>query len=158
MGINVKKISLFLSVVLIPGFAQPDVKLTRDLNPNPNYVSYREWCSMHPEMGSLEGGPCVFAKTSQGHLSAGEGLIALVVASSLAEDFETQLNQYAQDLTSEGYTVETSTYSTAGTVEELREYLASRRNSGLEGAVLVGEIPVAWFQLNRLERQRGIRS
>lgn len=137
-------------------WAESDVKLTRDLRSDPDYVTYSEWRSLHPETGSLKGGPSVIYRRASRTRSVSDGLIAVVVTPDIARNLKFHLDQYTQDLQDAGYSVEMSIFSTAGTVEALRAYLAERLNSGLVGAVLVGDQPVPWFQLNDDWNDNGI--
>jgi hypothetical protein len=124
------------------------IKVTRDLRPDPDYVTYEEWKAEHPEMGTLEGGPMVLrpAPHRAQAIVDDKGLIALVVAQDIQASISQKLTRYIADLEAKGYTVEQSTYSTAGTAEDLREYL--KGIYGLRGAVLVGDLPAAWYQMN----------
>lgn len=142
---------VILSLLLFCGMAvaQPDVKLTRDPNPNPDYVSYIDWVNQHPETGTLRGGPTVVRPAPVSRLEADNGgLVCLVVEQGLEAKLTLVIGRWIEDLELRGYTVELSTYSTAGTVEDLKEYLVEKRTYGLSGAVLLGSLPVAWFQMN----------
>lgn len=123
------------------------IPLTLDPRPSPDYVSYHDWCLSHPETGSRYGGPSVTGRYRAGNLDASTGLIAVVVAENVEDELAADVARYAGDLTAKGYTIQTSTYSTAGTVEGLKEYLASLQASGIIGALLVGELPVAFYQV-----------
>lgn len=139
-------ICLFL-IFTFSAAARPAIKLTLDPRPDPDYVTYEEWCAAHPEMGTLAGGPIVVRPAHPAPYNGDKELIALVVAQDLQSELSADLSQYITDLQARGYGVEQSTYSTAGTVEALREYLTGKLGDGLVGAVLVGELPVAWFQM-----------
>jgi hypothetical protein len=98
-------------------------------------------------MGTIEGGPIVVLPAPSTSLHGDKGLIALVVAQDLQSELSADFSQYISDLQARGYRVEQSIYSTAGTVEELRQYFNEKLPYGLVGAVLVGELPAAWFQM-----------
>ena len=72
------------------------------------------------------------------------------LASAVGSDL---IEQWVADISCNGLTVEVVevTYSTP---EELKDYLAVCHDNGLEGAVLVGDLPVAWSMLDN----RSIRS
>jgi len=142
----VKKLICLFLIFTLSAAARPAIKLTLDPNPNPDYVTCEEWRTQHPEMGTLEGGPTVVPRPAPLTI-ADKGLIALVVAQDLQSELSADLSQYISDLQARGYRVEQSTYSTAGTAEELRQYFNEKLPYGLVGAVLVGELPAAWYQM-----------
>lgn len=131
------------------GYSQAEIVVTRDPNPNPDYVTYAEWLASHPEIATSTSGPRVIATLySNAPVDSLKGLIALVVEEGLETILSGELNQYVEDLKDQGYDVEMSIYSMAGSAEDLRHYLAEKLNQDLIGAILVGELPVAWFQMN----------
>jgi len=76
--------------------------------------------------------------------------VDVIVNSELYDDIEAALGQYVAELESWGYVVTVDTASAAQTIpacEELRQYLADRHAAGLEGVVLIGDLPVPWFQM-----------
>ncbi|MBN2379523.1 T9SS type A sorting domain-containing protein [candidate division WOR-3 bacterium] len=147
-----RKFICVILLVIVHGYSQPDIVVTRDPNPNPDYVTYAEWLESHPETATSAGGPTVQFATfcSNAPDASPKGLIAVVVEEGLETTLSYELNQYVEDLKDQGYDVEMSIYSTAGTADELRLYLGDRLHQGLLGAVFVGELPVAWFQMNCL--------
>lgn len=142
------KIAGLLFIVMFTLQAEELIKVTRDPRPEPTYVTYESYRAEHPVMDTLAEGPTVFLPASNSFLEADNGLVALVVASNLASPLKDDLAQWAADLQARGYSVEQSTYSASGKVENLKTYLKSLRSKGLVGAVLVGELPVAWFQVD----------
>jgi len=70
----------------------------------------------------------------------------IIVNSSLYGSISSSINQYATDLDSAGYTVETYTWS-GGTAVDLRTFLRDS-SSGLVGVVLIGNLPIAWYEIN----------
>jgi len=144
----VKHLIYLLLAAALSAQAQPTVKVTRDPRPNPHYMSYAEWLAEHPEAGTLSGGPTVIRPASSTLLHAKNGLVCVVVAQNLNTQLQPQLERYATDLENRDYAVEISTYSTAGSAKDLRNYLSDKLSEDLVGAVLVGELPVAWYQMN----------
>jgi len=69
----------------------------------------------------------------------------VIVNSSLYSQIQSSIDQYVLDLTGEGYIVEVYTTS-GGTPEDLRTFLQGRYSSGMEGCVLIGDLPVAWYE------------
>lgn len=90
------------------------------------------------------------------HASTGKGLVALVVAENLASELSADLDQYIIDLEARGWVVVQSTYPTDGTIEDLKDHFISLQPSGLVGAVLVGGLPCAWFQIDNDFNANGI--
>lgn len=136
-----------ITVAVLALRAASIVPLTVNPDPQADYVTYEEWREAHPEAGTRLGGPRVIGLFTAQGLATATGLVALVVAEDVNSSLEADLECYIADLTARGFSVEHSTYSTAGTAEELKDYLRSLEFSGLAGAVLVGELPFAWYQL-----------
>ncbi len=75
-------------------------------------------------------------------------LVAVIINADLFTQIQASIDQYALDLVHDGYTVEQILWS-GGDYEDLRDSLRHRWiNSGLVGALLVGDLPVAWCELN----------
>ena len=75
-------------------------------------------------------------------------LVAVVINADLHSQIQTSIDQYALDLADDGYAVEQILWS-GGNYEDLRDTLTDRWiTSGLVGALLVGDLPVAWCELN----------
>lgn len=71
---------------------------------------------------------------------------AIVVDSALYPSILTSLDQYVLDLQAEGYAVAVFLFS-GGTAADLRDLLSNEYYaSGLKGAALVGDLPVAWYK------------
>jgi len=69
----------------------------------------------------------------------------VVVNSSLYPSIQAELDLYALDLTGEGYAVEI--YATSGgTPAGLRAFLQGRYAAGTEGCILIGDLPVPWYE------------
>lgn len=76
-----------------------------------------------------------------------DSLVAVIVNSDLYPRIQTSLDQYVNDLVQDGYTVEVDLWI-GGNYQDLRDSLKYRwEQSGLMGAVLVGDLPVAWCEL-----------
>lgn len=142
-----KRLCLIMLLVLPGAKAGEIIPLTRDVGDNPDYVTYEEWCAAHPEAGTRSQGPTVAYGSEHNVLYATEELIAVVVAENVNAELDADLDQYVADLENRGYSVERSTYSSAGTAEDLKDYFGGKLPEGLVGAVLVGELPFAWYQV-----------
>ena len=73
-------------------------------------------------------------------------LVVLVINSSLYTSVGSKLVRYANSIAEDGTLVEIY-LSSEGTPEELRDFLSSRLASGLVGAVLIGDLPVPWYEI-----------
>jgi|GEM_PF-7112616 len=80
------------------------------------------------------------------------GKCCLVVNDSLYPLIQTLLDQYITDLTAEGYEVEVHT-SSGGTYETFRQFLQVLYADGMEGCVLIGDLPVAWYEADCSESE-----
>jgi hypothetical protein len=73
------------------------------------------------------------------------GLIVIVINEHLYQEIVGSIDQYVQDLTNEGYSTEVIT-SIGGTPDDVRNLLKAEMSSGLVGALLVGDLPIAWWE------------
>ncbi|MBN1211203.1 MAG: hypothetical protein JXA92_01380 [candidate division Zixibacteria bacterium] len=64
-------------------------------------------------------------------------LYALVTAS---------IDLYMQDLNNDGYEVELVS-SSGGTAEDMRTFLQGKYYEGMKGCVLIGDLPIAWYEI-----------
>ncbi|GAH77104.1 unnamed protein product, partial [marine sediment metagenome] len=76
-----------------------------------------------------------------------QGVVRIYVNSTIADNLSTEIEQYEQDVINQGYSVEVINWSTTN-VTLLRNDLinASLQPKGLEGAVLIGDLPAAFMQ------------
>lgn len=75
-----------------------------------------------------------------------QNLVKVVVEQNLYEQITPEISQYIRDLEGEGYTISLSTGNWADPTE-VRALLQTELHNGLVGAVLVGRIPMAQFNL-----------
>jgi hypothetical protein len=74
-------------------------------------------------------------------------MVLVIVNSSIQPSIQDSLNRYVLDLENEGYSV--TVYATSGgTPNDLRAYLQSKLSNGLVGCLLVGNLPVPWYEMN----------
>ena len=103
--------------------------------------TYEEWILQHPYTP--------FSSTLTG-ISYGDGRlgnVAILTEDNLAPYLTTELQQLAQYLTAEGYTVLDYQIS-GGTPETLRTFLQDLYSTNnIEGALFIGDLPVAWFEV-----------
>jgi hypothetical protein len=75
-------------------------------------------------------------------------ILLVVVEYSLYPFIKPSIDQYSQDLVSQGCT-EIVTLWNGGTVGQLRELLSSNRTTNnIDGAFLIGNLPCAWYESN----------
>ena len=76
-----------------------------------------------------------------------QGVVRILVNSTIADNLSTEIKQYEQDVINQGYSVEVVNWSSTN-VTLLRNDLinASLQPEGLEGAVLIGNLPAAMMQ------------
>jgi len=77
-------------------------------------------------------------------------LVLVIVNSNLQVHIQSSVTQYEQDLLTDGYEVDVLLWS-GGSHQDLRSYLQSRFSDGLVGAVLIGDLPVPWFEYDLAE-------
>lgn len=90
----------------------------------------------------LEERPPSFSTVSSFSGSRGDKVL-IVVADYLADPLSYQLSRFASDVSADGWTVEV-TVMEGGTAEDLKTLLQGV--SGLDGAILVGFLPCAWYE------------
>ena len=73
--------------------------------------------------------------------------VLIILDSSIQSNIQLSLNQYKKDLEAEGYTVIIYAVS-GGTPDDLRTLLQEHYSTGLVGAVLIGDLPLAWYEID----------
>ncbi len=77
---------------------------------------------------------------------AGGGTVIVVVEGYLYYNIIPAIGQFTNDLLTAGYSVQVHLSSSSGTANDLRSYLQGQ-SQGLVGVVLVGNLPVPWFEI-----------
>lgn len=77
-------------------------------------------------------------------------LVLVIVNSNLYSLIQSSIGQYEDDLIDEGFSTDVVLWS-GGNHYDLRTYLQSRFSEGLAGALLIGNLPVAWFEYDNAE-------
>ncbi len=118
-----------------------DIPLLRWAGPEGSQPgTYEEWYAMHP------GQPFEYTLRNirYGHRN---GTVAIITDQNIVTPLNTQLTQLETDLAIDGYTV-VSYGLTGGTPEDLKTMLTDLYDTlDLEGALLVGSVPVAWYEV-----------
>jgi len=107
-------------------------------------ISYREWKEKVGEIGPFE--VKLARKNSEFRMMENGMKFCVLVNSSLYGSIQSSLDQYVMDLTGEGYEVEVYT-SSGGNPEDLRSFLQGKYALGLNGCLLVGDLPIAWYEI-----------
>ncbi|MCD5383835.1 T9SS type A sorting domain-containing protein [candidate division WOR-3 bacterium] len=131
-----------ISALLLSGAEQDDVPLLRWAGPpGTRPGTYREWIALHPYTDfsySLD-------KRVTGDGKA--GTVAIITEQSIAPSLTAEISQLITNLQLEGYTVKSYGVS-GGTPDHLRSLLrALHTTDNIEGALLIGNLPIAWFQV-----------
>ncbi len=124
-----------------------DIPVTRWVSPEGQRpVTYQEWRDANPS-APFRIGPV-------GERVKSDSLVEVVVNSSLLDSLAFYLNpdsgQYIQDLRDQGYGVRVDTASFSNRLadaESLRSLLISLLPEGLAGALLIGDLPISWYQM-----------
>ena len=103
-------------------------------------ITYRQWLDG-------QGKPSPFnVKTALNSDKLRTGAhMAIIVNADLYDDILASLNQYIADISNEGYVVDVHTTS-GGTPEDFRAFLQGLYNDGMEGCVLIGDLPIPWYE------------
>lgn len=137
--------SMLLAILLVASF--PPV--TRWASPdNSRPLTYLEWLQDHPA------GP-TWQAASVRTIHAGDSRVTVIVEDRLVEPLAEQLDSMLVGLARDGWTA--ALVAARGTApESLRAFLQAERDSGLVSAVLIGNLPVAWFQMLNDFNNRGV--
>ena len=107
--------------------------------------TYADYLAWHP-LTPARFGPNRLYSPATGSDRAAAG-ISILVDSSLYPSITTKLNEYAADLTAQGYSVFIDTVS-GGTPEDIKAWVQGRYAAGSEGVVFVGDITAAWAEVS----------
>ena len=125
---------------------------TRWADPNSHPQTYEEYLELYPQDKpfSIES-ITTYAGDNSGRSGlrhgGGEGLLLVIVNTTLKPLIQASIDQYAADVTEEGYTV--AVVSTeGGTPGDIRATLAGYLGSNLMGALLIGKLPVPWYEVS----------
>lgn len=130
-----------MCTALVFGADIDDIPLLRWAGPEGSHPgTYEEWCLMHPQQPF----EYIVRNIRYGHR---DGTVAIITDQNVITALNTELTQLETDLETDGYTV-VSYGLTGGTPEELKTMLGNLYDTlNLEGALLVGSVPVAWYEV-----------
>jgi hypothetical protein len=131
-------VSIFLAAFMA---AVPATQVTRWVSPDGSLpTTFREWQANRNQSRAWHLVPLTYPRVPA------DTRVDLLVEDSLAGPLAASLDTLVADLRRQSY--EPAVYSVAGTSpESLRAFLAAEHQAGVEAAVLIGDLPVAWFQL-----------
>lgn len=133
------KLLILLFVTLSQShYENRDIPVTRWVGPG-RPTTYEEWIKRR-EFRDFKIGTVYKSNRDSG------SLVDILVDSDIYENISSALSQYIFDLENTGFSVVLDT-SSGGTPEDLRFHLSQRLESGLEGALFIGDLPVPWFQI-----------
>lgn len=137
-----KIFNLFIFTILLFDAEQDKIPLLRWAGPPGSKPgTYEEWIAQHPYTK--------FSHTLDKIINGDgrEGTVAILTEQNIAASLTNEINQLIDNLQSEGYTV-LSYQISGGAPESLRTFLQNIYNSNnIEGALFIGHIPVAWFEI-----------
>ncbi len=120
------------------------VEMTRWVDPQGRTpISYAQWRTTRGPERPFEMNLARTATPSKRGVSTTS--MCIIVNTELYPSIESALDQYMLDLTGELYVVALYT-SSGGTPEEMRSFLQQQYLAGMEGCVLIGDLPVPWYE------------
>ncbi|MCK4312232.1 MAG: hypothetical protein KAW88_05805, partial [Candidatus Cloacimonetes bacterium] len=135
-------VTILSFVFMCYAFAQyQDITVTRDLDPNAVYDTYQDWVTKNPPQQTN------FFEVSRIYSNQRDEGFLIVVNNNLYGNIEQSVQVYQQDLTDEGFN--TFVVEFDGTsFEDLKQQIVSYyQTENIVNIVLIGNLPVAWFEL-----------
>ena len=115
--------------------------VTRDVR-STHIMSYEEYISSNPVA------PFIFALEKRGLTFVDDPLpFVIIVESSLYTQIESSIDTYVNDLTDDGYEPSVFTSSGGTPLNLKQQILIPEWESGAVGCMLVGDLPVPWFEM-----------
>ncbi len=108
-------------------------------------IRFDQWKARQAPAAPLE--TELISRRSPSKNAADRGLFVIIVNFDLQTAIQTSLDQYIADLITDGYEVEQISAS-GGTPEEFRDLLYDKYTEGMQGTVLIGDLPIAWYEIN----------
>jgi hypothetical protein len=120
------------------------IPVTRWVGPEGSHpTGFEEWKQKSNPGGPFSARLIVSRAGVKGALRTGG--VCVLVNNLLLSGLQSSLDQYLIDLTMEGYSVTIYGLS-GGTPQELRVFLQEEYQKGMTGVVLIGDLPVAWYE------------
>jgi hypothetical protein len=123
-------------------FDYSKVTRLRWMDPERNPITYQEYVSQREFAGEF-GGRLVYSGRK------GDTPICIVVNNLLYFAIDNSFSVFLSDLEQDGYTPSVYTAMNNGDETALKGILISERsNRSIAGAILIGDLPVAWYEMN----------
>ncbi len=147
-----KLLILFLIAIVCNLFANyKDMPVTRDLDPNAQYDTYQDWLSEHPQQQTQ------FNEVSRMSSNQREEGFLIVVNDNLYEDIEQSIMIYQEDLANEGFDSFVLEYDGTSHEDLKEQIIIYTQTEDVTNVVLIGDLPVAWFELFEDWNNNGIQ-
>jgi hypothetical protein len=135
---------LLLALLSGLGFALPhrarDIPVTRWVNDGTRPGTFTVWQQANPPTSESR----IFRQTTRGNrLDPG---FDIIVNATLYDSIQPALDTLVADISAEGLSVSVVT-ALISQPESLRRFLQNEYSGGMTGALLIGNLPVAWFQM-----------
>jgi len=134
------------SVVVNPalGADYENIPVTRWVDPDGSKpTTYEQWKASTEDAEPFK---AALVKTSSALKLFGEGTgFCVIINTTLYPLIQGSIDQYVLDLAVDGFDVEVHTIS-GGDPESMRAFLQTKYAEGMEGCVLIGDLPVPWFE------------
>jgi len=148
-----KKLILFAVLLLCSSlFAQNrDIPVTRDLNPDAVYDTYQDWVAKNPPQKTNA------FEVSRMHSNQRDEGFLIIVNNDLYENIEQSLLVYQQDLADDGFNSYVVVFDGTSPIDLKQEILLYVQLESIVNVVLIGNLPVAWFELFEDWNDNGIQ-
>ncbi|KPJ50791.1 hypothetical protein AMJ40_01765 [candidate division TA06 bacterium DG_26] len=130
-------------------YAIEDIELLRWVDPlGREPMTYEEYAAMREETEEFR----IDRAYDSGTRKSDSSLVAIIVHNALYPSIHSSLLQYVSDIEADGYSV--SLYTTSGGAPvDLRTFLQGLPPDSLVGSLLVGDLPVAWYEMDEWEHE-----
>jgi len=134
---------------LLVTVAIEDIELLRWVDPlGREPMTYEEYAAMREETEEFR----IDRAYDSGTRKSDSSLVAIIVHNALYPSIHSSLLQYVSDIEADGYSV--SLYTTSGGAPvDLRTFLQGLPPDSLVGSLLVGDLPVAWYEMDEWEHE-----
>ena len=126
-----------------PNFDIRNTSVTRWVSPdNSRPTTYEEWRAQVGDVGPFQ----IERKTAFENNNDRKGVeFCVIINAVLYNQVQSSIDQYIMDLIGEGYDAELYT-TLGGSPEDLRAFLQDEYADGMSGCVLIGDLPVPWYE------------
>jgi hypothetical protein len=150
---KMKKIILFILILvscsLFAGYK--DIPVTRDLDSNAEYDTYQDWLSNHPQQQTQ------FREVNRMSSNQREEGFLIVINSDIYEDIEQSIQTYQEDLANEGFDSFVLEFDGTSHFDLKVQIIVYNQTENVTNVVLIGDLPVAWFELFEDFNNNGIQ-